>query len=264
MPIGKLDRWESRNSAMWLAADGRVTAVYSKRHLVPFSEYVPFKRGWPWLYRLLRKCVPAEMPQLAPGPEIVRFELPRPGGEAPWRLASPICFEGTFARVCRKMVMQDGAKSVDMLVNMSNDGWFVWPGRDIPEESNEHTQHLVQYCFRAIENRVPVIRAVNTGISASIDSNGMLRSVLRNHPDPGLLLGSGQTLIPGTLLLGDHSDDQRALLSVRGPQILVDRRVSPYSIIGDAFAMAVTLAACLLAAWVIRKSRTNNTEVQTK
>ena len=52
----------------------------------------------------------------------------------------------------------------DVLLNLSNDGWF--------HGSSEHDMHLAVSVFRAVENRVPLARAVNTGISAIIDGNG--------------------------------------------------------------------------------------------
>ena len=88
------------------------------------------------------------------------------------------------------------AKAADILVNLSNDGWFVWKwGPWAGQSSAEHAQHLVQYCFRAIETRTPVVRAVNTGISALIDSSGrVVAEVGRGNVRAAMLTG--------TLLLG--------------------------------------------------------------
>ena len=91
-----------------------------------------------------------------------------------------------------------------MLVNLSNDGWF--------HGSSELDMHLAVSVFRTIEHRVPLARAVNTGISALIDGNGEIRDTLprltetvltvigaarRPHQqlhDPGRLAGD---LVPG-------------------------------------------------------------------
>ena len=227
-----------------LAGDALGTAGYSKVHLVPFGEYVPFKRSAPWLHRVLGWFVPAVMDQLEPGEEFTYFELKRssPGPvDRTWRVATPICYEGTFARVCRRMVVKDGRKAVDILVNMSNDGWFVWRQRG----STEHAQHLAQYCFRAVENRTPVVRAVNTGISASIDSNGRIVSVLQEYDGMA-------TMIDGTLLLDGGRQGRRENLQ-HGPLVLVDRRVSVYSRIGDVFALVVGLLGLVLAVWLACK-----------
>jgi len=227
------DRWLRRNSAMWFEGDWRNKALYSKMHLVLFSEEVPFKRSWPWLYRLLRSLVPESMPQLDPGKEVRRFELIR--GRRRYLLGSPICYEGTLARICRRIVAEKGRKVLDILVNLSNDGWFVWQSSDGARRrgSTEHAQHLVQYCFRAVENRVPVVRAVNTGISASIDSNGRIVSQIRRDGKRSMLVG--------TLLLDGRTSTKEGCF--HGPKVLVDTRVSLYSLIGDVFAIIVSLAA---------------------
>jgi apolipoprotein N-acyltransferase len=196
------------------------------------------------------------MSQIEPGTDFTRFELQRGGRK--WHLAAPICYEGTFARVCRQMVVQDGRKAAEILVNISNDGWFVWRwGSWAGQGSAEHAQHLVHYCFRAVENRVPVVRAVNTGISASIDSNGRIVGEVRGP--------SGRSaMLSGTLLLKSSEADSptasapaapTGILRSKLPQVLVDSRVSLYSIVGDLFAQAVSLTAIALGAWMLFASR---------
>ena len=246
------DRWVKKNSALWFDPDAEASGdtlpstrqQYSKVHLVPFSEYVPLKETWPWMHRAMRWFVPPVMDQLTPGREFTLFELKR--GRKTWRLATPICYEGTFDYVCREMVFQNGRKAADILANLSNDGWFVWkwwPTRG----SNEHSQHLVQYCFRAVENRVPVVRAVNTGISASIDSCGRILAVVEQY--------QVRSAITGNLLLDGAKRNDVEYLQGHGPRILVDSRVSVYSRCGDVFAMAVSLAGVVLSGWLAWKRR---------
>jgi apolipoprotein N-acyltransferase len=242
-PAGDYDRWVTRNSALWFDGKPLAEGVYSKMHLVPFSEYVPFKHSWGWLHRRLRGFVPPVMQQLDPGPRVVRFALGE--GQGRVRLATPICYEGTFARVCRDMVLRDRQKEVDILVNLSNDGWFVYTLRGGPPRgSTEHPQHMVQYVFRAVETRTAVVRSVNTGISASIDPNGRVAAVLEKY--------GVATMVPGTLLLdgaaeGPDGDPQH------GPKVLVDGRVSMYSLVGDVFAQVVSAAAGAMALWLLWK-----------
>jgi len=71
-----------------------------------------------------------------------------------------ICFEDAFAGLARRFV-QDGAR---LLINQTNDGWL--------DPSSASVQHLSHSVLRAVENRVPVVRAANTGISAFIDRDG--------------------------------------------------------------------------------------------
>jgi len=251
-PTGPHDLWVSQNSALWFDRGARNSAEYSKMHLVPFSEYVPLKYSWPAAHRALRWFVPDVMPQLAPGEQVTRFDI-ESGGET-FRAATPICFEGVFARICRKMAApkEEGGrkvKSADILINLSNDGWFVWPWGKAPASSAEHPQHLVQYCFRAVENRTPVVRAVNTGISGLLSADGRVESIV-SYQD--------RTLISGTLILDGAVDEEGRLLSGHGPRILVDERVSLYSQIGDAFAAAVGVAAFLLTGrlvWIRLRTR---------
>jgi len=261
-PVDDLDYWVTRNSVMWFDRSAKADDIYSKAHLVPFSEYVPFKRRWLGLHRFLRGFVPEVMEQLDPGQSCTVFDV-KSGGQK-WRLATPICYEGTFARVCRKMVTEDGRKRVDLLANLSNDGWFVyrWLGRGTHQSSTEHAQHLVQYCFRAVENRVPVVRAVNTGISASIDSSGRLVA------DIGVTLGDyrKRAMVAGALLLnGPEKAEQQQ--PNQGPRVLVDSRVSRYSLVGDVFAMGVTVVGVTMAvtfAWrgVGKKRRNGQRQVK--
>jgi len=243
-PVSPDDRWVVRNGALWFDPNEAYAPLYAKRHLVPFSEYVPLKRSWPALHKLLRKFVPAVMEQLDPGEAYTRFELVRPRGK--WRLVTPICYEGTFAGVCRKMIYDGGAKRADILANLSNDGWFVYRWGDGPYRgSTEQAQHLSHYCFRAVENRVPVVRAVNTGISASIDSNGRIVAEVGYR--------SIRTMIPGTLALDGGRRNEVEYLPGHGPKVLVDGRISWYSHLGDAFALAVSAAAAALVVRLVWK-----------
>lgn len=85
-----------------------------------------------------------------------------------------ICYEDSDPFLGRRLA-QDNAdgKSVDFLVNISNDGWF--------DGTSEHEEHLVVSKFRAIEARRSMVRAVNMGVSAVIDGNGR---ILKPHALP--------------------------------------------------------------------------------
>ncbi len=255
-------------------ANGLAVMSYHKMHLVPFSEYVPFQRTVPWLHRVLRWFVPEVMEQLEPGRAVVRFPVPfrRGEGEAKGicRVVAPICYEGTFARVCRKLVMSDGRKEADLIASLSNDGWFTrpvggWPsdGR-VPDPnrwvgSSEQIQHFTHYVFRAIETRSPVVRSVNTGVSGSIDSCGRIEAIIERD--------GRRTMIDGTLLLsGEGRIDSNRPPTHYGPRVLVDSRVTLYSLAGDVFAATATAVAAALAAVSLllgrRCRRAGRTQVQ--
>jgi apolipoprotein N-acyltransferase len=89
----------------------------------------------------------------------------------------------------------------------------------------------VHYVFRAVEFRVPVVRSVNTGISASIDSDGRITGVVEQTKDGDV----SKTMVNGTLQT----------------QVLVDSRVTLYSKTGDLFAVIVLIStiSLLMTLW---------------
>ncbi len=136
------------NSSFLLSAQGNVLGRSDKVHLVPFGEYVPFGRFFPFIDKLV-----AGIGDFSPG---TVSPLPMNGHQA----GVLICFEGIFPELARDYVRRGS----DLLVNITNDAWF---GR-----SSAPDQHLAMTRFRAIENRVWVARAANTGISAFIAPSG--------------------------------------------------------------------------------------------
>ncbi len=161
------------NSVVLVEPDrASVPPRYDKEFLTPFGETMPYIRAWPWLQeRMLAIGARGMRFNLDAGEAITRFELEwtDAGGE-PRRIgvATPICFEDTVPELCRAMVWgDDGEKVVDLLVNASNDGWFG-------DSDGIRRLHNQVARFRAIENRVPLVRAVNTGISCMVDSSGRL------------------------------------------------------------------------------------------
>lgn len=145
------------NSAFFLTSDGTIASRYDKTHLLPFAEYFPLRT-----IELLRRRF-----------EQVRFftpgEVGRPLATSIGPVATVICFEGIFPEIVRAQTTA-GAR---LLVNLSNDAW-LGPGAG-PE------QHLSMVALRAVENRLWVVRATTTGISAVIDPWG--RVVGRTRSD---------------------------------------------------------------------------------
>jgi apolipoprotein N-acyltransferase len=153
--VGSIDVREGapvqyRNSA-FLVTERGLGERYDKIQLVPFGEYVPFSallgfvRGWA---EFIADLEPGARPLVFPGP-------PAPFGVV-------ICYEGIFPELVREFV-KDGAR---FMVNMTNDAWF---GR-----TSGPPQHLAMYPFRAVEHRLAVVRAANTGISAFIAPSGRI------------------------------------------------------------------------------------------
>lgn len=122
---------------------------YAKQHLVPFGEYVPFSD----LLFFVHKIVPGEM-QYMPGRQPGPLYL---DGRA---MGVLVCYEVIFPQISREMVL----RGAQMLMNLTNDGWYGDTGGPY--------QHLDISRWRAVEFRVPLVRAANTGISAAFDVTG--------------------------------------------------------------------------------------------
>ncbi|MEW6600865.1 MAG: apolipoprotein N-acyltransferase [Nitrospirota bacterium] len=139
------------NSAILLSPEGKVLSIYDKIHLVPYGEYVPLKELFPFIDKMV-----TAIGDFARGKEPLVMSTPFA------KIGNLICYEIIFPGLVRKFV-DNGA---DLLVTVTNDAWF---GRTAAPY-----QHFSMAVFRAVENRVPVARAANTGISGFIDSRGRI------------------------------------------------------------------------------------------
>ncbi|MFH1137989.1 MAG: apolipoprotein N-acyltransferase [Pseudomonadota bacterium] len=143
------------NRAYLIAPPDRVIGHYDKEHLVPFGEYVPLKKYLPFLAKITDASGDYE-----PGEKNKALDL---DGD---RIGVLICFESVFQGLARRRVL-DGA---EFLVVITNDAWF---GRTAAP-----FHHFDQAVLRAVENRRPVIRAANTGISGLIAPDGTVGETL--------------------------------------------------------------------------------------
>jgi len=163
------------NSSMLYETNGIMLTKYDKQHLVPFGEYVPFPG-------VLRKFTPIDADFIGSDVSTI-FNL---RDLAPF--SALICFEDIIPPLASKAV-RGGAR---WLVNQTNDAWF-----DPSAQSEQHMAHAV---FRCIENRVPMARCCNTGVTCIIDVYGNVQramdvrisgfSTKELHPAPA---GSPQT-----------------------------------------------------------------------
>jgi len=139
------------NAAFLISPKGEILGEYDKIHLVPFGEMVPFR---PILSPFVG--VLSELGDFTPSRE--RKLLKTPFGS----FGVLICWEGIFPHLVRKFV-EDGA---DYLANITNDAWFL--------KTAAPFQHFIASIFRAVENRVSIIRVANTGVSGFIDQYGRI------------------------------------------------------------------------------------------
>ena len=144
--------WKKYNTVI-LFSDGEVKETYRKQHLVPFTEHFPYEEEFPWLYELL---LANDYNWWEEGEEATVFEYDG------IHFSTPICFEDTFGYLSADFV-RNGA---DFLLNMTND---VWSGA-VPAE----VQHMQLALFRAIENRRPLLRSTNSGITCLITPDGQV------------------------------------------------------------------------------------------
>lgn len=160
--LGTLDFTDEGDfNAAMLWQGGNEVQIYRKLHLVPFGEFIPFRHSFPLFAAIVGDLVPGD---IVAGKEPVIFELKEPTV----KIAPLICFEDSLGMLTREFV-QRGAQA---LVNITNDGWFM--------KSAGSEQHLAQAVFRTIENRRPLIRCANSGITANVDIYGNVTEALRD------------------------------------------------------------------------------------
>lgn len=212
------------NSAAFATPQRGFVGRYDKMHLVMYGEYVPF----PELTFAIAPNLPN--PGVTPGESASVFKYDR------WRFAPIICFEDTVPHLVRRIVKSAAdsdteKRPVDCLVNMTNDGWF--------HGSSELDQHLITAAFRAVECRTPMVRAVNTGISAFIDGDGAI-------VEPEVFLdgdGEGRDSMRDPKTGRWHKSLNATLIHT----VPLDNRRSLYVEWGDWFAQLCALFAALVA-----------------
>jgi len=153
---------------------------YDKIRLFPFGEYLPHKEVIPWSWIDI-----TEFGSYASGTEYKLFEM---DGE---RFATTICWENLFPDLVRQFVN----KGARFIVNITNEAWFG--------ETAAPEQFLSMNVFRAVENRVYVVRCANTGISCFIDPCGRVVDRVKNQEGKdvfvsGFLTGEVVPLSPNT------------------------------------------------------------------
>jgi apolipoprotein N-acyltransferase len=194
------------NSSYLVLKDGSIKSHYDKIHLVPFGEYLPFKNALSFVHKFARRPIG----DFTAGKEftVSRFFIRRSSSEGNYTFSmlknvgfsTLICFEDIFPDLTREFVQ----KGTDFLVNITNDGWFG--------HSAAAYQHAQNSVFRAVENRINVIRAANIGLSCFIDQKGRI-----------------------TAKVADGNKD----LFVEGykvQEIVLSRAKTLYNVYGDVFA----------------------------
>ena len=167
------------NSAYYIDENGIVNGRYDKIHLVPVSEYVPWRKALPWLDTLILSLSELEeVREMSSGQNKELFQIDK------WKFGILICYESIFSEQTRNIVNQGG----DFILNLSNDGWF--------KDSAELEQILAISAFRAVESRRTFIRATNTGISAVIQPSGQVKILKNDKGNSKEMAGAWTEQIP--------------------------------------------------------------------
>lgn len=151
-------RWRQYNAAALLDATGRLQSTYHKVKLFAFGEYTPLVGELPLVRKWVRGYFGDFLADITPG------EGHEVWPAAGMRLVPKICYESAFPEFMAGAIGADAAGKV--IVILSQDGWF---GR-----SRQPYQHLWQSALRAVENRVPVVHAINGGPSGVILPSGRI------------------------------------------------------------------------------------------
>ncbi|MFA5321693.1 MAG: apolipoprotein N-acyltransferase [Smithella sp.] len=147
----QIDGADYFNSAYLLSPSGAIRGKYDKVHLVPYGEYVPLRNLFPFINKLTEGI----------------GDFSRGAGFYPLsmddkKIGILICYEGILPFAARAYKNN----SAELLVNITNDAWFG--------PTSAPFQHFSMAVFRAVETRLYLVRAANTGISGIIDPTGKI------------------------------------------------------------------------------------------
>jgi len=246
-PAGTYPSVHRYNSAFVYTPKQPEPARYDKIHLVLFGEYVPFRYSVHWLYRFLNDGFwnpwgrGGNEYSITAGKTFTTFPVrAHSQDDREFHFGVTFCYEDSVPQVFRRFVVDEQShKQADFMVNISNDGWF---GR-----GTQQAQHLATSAFRAIENRVGIARAANTGISGFIDPTGAWHDLVGASSDTPTVGGTGH----------------------QTATVTVDPRITFYSQYGDVFALICTilalvgLADTVLADWGKQRRRVRSKETTT-
>jgi len=152
------DAKKQGNTALFFSSRGKLLGQYLKIHLVPFGEEIPYEGIIPWPEFIVTQG--RQSLEIA-GKEHTIFTM------EDTRFGAVICWEVVFAELFRSFVH----KGADFMLNLTHEGWFG--------DSAAPYQLAAINVFRAVENRVPVARAANTGISCFINQYGRITGMVR-------------------------------------------------------------------------------------
>jgi len=198
------------NTALFISPEGKVLGQYLKIRLLPFGEYLPYADHIPWPDFIMPD---ASKDWEIPGGKTTLFELDG------IKFGVIICWENAFPSLFRRFVK----KGANFMLNITNEGWFG--------ESAAPYQFLAMSVLRAVENRVSLARAANTGVSCFIDPHGRITGRVRK--------GGKDIYVAGYLTQPVHVTEEKTV----------------YTRYGDIFVLINMLVAFGLILLAYRKGR---------
>jgi apolipoprotein N-acyltransferase len=207
------ERDKTGNTALFFSPGGKVLGQYLKIRLYPFGEYIPYEDLFSWPQFIIPD---GKRSFHIAGEEYALFNV------YDAKIGVVICWESVFPRLVSKFV-QNGA---NLIVNITNEAWFG--------ETAAPYQLLTKCVFRAVENRVSLARAANTGISCFIDPFGRIT---------GRVQKDGKDIFVAGYLT---------------QEITVSKERTFYTEYGDVFVYLCILVSCLIAIMSFFKSRNSH------
>ena len=144
-------------NSIFIFQNNKILDYYDKTILVPFGEYIPFKKFLPFIEKITHGTI-----DFSKGKQNKTIEIDG------LKISPIVCYEVIFPN---RVI--DKNNKPDIIINLTNDGWFG--------TSSGPYQHLVATKFRAIENNLPIIRVSNSGITAYIDNYGRIIKKIKLH-----------------------------------------------------------------------------------
>ncbi len=178
------------NTAFLLGEAGGTVDSYDKIHRVPFGEFTPLGKHFPWLVKLIGMGR-----DLTPGTEFTVLDLPKGA-----RAGINICFEDAFPYVSRAFVL----RGANLLMTITNDAWYA--------TSSGSRQHMIHAVFRAVESQRPLFRSGNNSDTCVILPNGRVKDLLYDEQTGNRFIRAARTYDvplwnnPGTTFYTRHGD----------------------------------------------------------
>ena len=147
------------NGVIHLNREGQVLGDYGKIHLIPFAEHIPLA-NLPFFSAFLENVIGLPSSGWSPGEGIRTLHLDNSG----LSIGTPVCFEDSFSNITRAFVGQ----GADILLNLTNNSWS--------RTRSAQMQHFVSARYRAIENRRPLLRSTNSGVTSIILPDGSIQA----------------------------------------------------------------------------------------